>query len=158
MLYLALGLAIRGGERAENGQHRVQVGETGAETVDEVAEGEVSFEQVFVVVVDVVSQLAHERGVHLLELAQSFLAGFEDRLVPSLPAFELGGLAGALFAVDLEQFTRDFKLLALHVELLALDLERLALQVGQEVEQKNRVVGVGNRTGGFCPVGETSMR
>ena len=84
----------------------------------------------------------------LLELAECFLAGFKDWLVASLPPLELAGLSRSLLAVDVEQFARDLELLALHFELLALDLEGLALKVGEEVKEKNRVVRVGDGTGG----------
>jgi len=104
-----------------------------------------------VVVVHVIRQLAHQRGMHLLELAEGLLASVKDRFVADLPAFELARLPGSLFSVHLEQFTRDFKLLTLHFELLALNLERLALEVGQEVEQKDGIVGVGDGTGRVLP-------
>jgi hypothetical protein len=65
--------------------------------------------------------------------------------VTGLPPFQLGHLASPLLTVDLDQFTRDFQLLPLHLEHLPLGIEGLTLQIGQEVEQKDWVVRVCDR-------------
>ena len=78
--------ADRRGQGAEDGEHRVEVGQPGAEPVDEVGQGELALDQVLVVLVDVVRQLADQRRVDLLEVRQRLLAVVEDRLVAVLPA------------------------------------------------------------------------
>ncbi len=50
----AFGLAIRGSQGAQDGQHRVQMGQPGPEPIDEVAQRKIALEQVFVVVVHVI--------------------------------------------------------------------------------------------------------
>src|SRR5438045_121274 len=63
----ALGLLDGRGQGAEDREHGVEVGQAGAETIDEVGQGELAVEQVLVVLADVVGQLAHQRGVDLFE-------------------------------------------------------------------------------------------
>ena len=55
-----LGLPLSGCQRPENGQHRIQMGEPGAKTVDKIAQREVAFEQVFVILLDIMGELTHE--------------------------------------------------------------------------------------------------
>ena len=56
----ALGFPLGGGKRPEYGQHRIQMGESGTEAVDKIAQREVAFEEIFVIILDVIGQLAHE--------------------------------------------------------------------------------------------------
>ena len=85
-----------GGQGAEDGEHRVEVGQAGAEAVDEVGQGEVAVDQVLVVLGDVVDQLAHQGGVDLFELAERLAALVEHPVVArpaSAPARRSGGPA-----------------------------------------------------------------
>src|SRR5690606_15003357 len=65
----AVRLLLRRGQGAEHGEHRVQVGQAGAEAVDELGEGEVAVDEVLVVLGDVIGQVAEEGGVDLFETA-----------------------------------------------------------------------------------------
>jgi hypothetical protein len=64
-LELAFGLNLRGGEWAKDGKHRIEVGQPGAKAVDEIAQREISLEEIFMVVIHIRGQLAHQRRVHL---------------------------------------------------------------------------------------------
>ena len=79
-------------------------------------------------------------------------------LVARLPALDLGSLAGALLAVDLEQLVGDLELLTLESELLTLNLEGLILEVRQRWRRRIGSLGLAMPAAGFWPVGETSMR
>jgi len=83
------------------------MGESGTEAVDEIAQREVAFEEIFVIILDVIGQLAHERCVDLLEPAQGITAGIEHVVVADLPPFQLGALPGPLFAANLDRFARE---------------------------------------------------
>ena len=85
--YSALGFPLGGGQRPEYGQHRIQMGESGTEAVNEIAQREVAFEEIFVILLDVIGQLAHERCVDLLEPAQGITAGIKHVVVADLPSF-----------------------------------------------------------------------
>ncbi len=106
-------LLDRGGERPEDGEHRVEVSESRAEAVDEVGEGEFAVDEVLVVLGNVVGQLAHEGGVDLLKVSERFLAVLEDVLVAVLPALQFGDLAGTLVTANLGGFAGELQLLAL---------------------------------------------
>ena len=80
------------------------MGESGTEAVDEIAQREVAFEEIFVIILDVIGQLAHERCVDLLEPAQGITAGIKHVVVADLPPFQLGALPGPLFAANLDRF------------------------------------------------------
>src|SRR5262249_7005038 len=118
--YSALGLVLRRRQRAKHGEHRVQVRQTRSEAIHEITEREVALQQIIVVILDVIGEVAHQCGMHLLEPPQRLAAGVDDVLVARLPALELRALAGPLLAIDLEQLPRD-------LELLPLDLQDLAL-------------------------------
>ena len=62
----AFGLVLGRGEGSEDGEHRIEVGQARTEAIDEIAEGEVAFQQVVMVVFHVVGQVAHQGGMHLL--------------------------------------------------------------------------------------------
>lgn len=68
-------LAIGCRQRSKDRQHGVEVGQSRTESVNEVAQGKVALEQVFVVFFHVIPELVHEGCVNLLELAQGLLAG-----------------------------------------------------------------------------------
>jgi hypothetical protein len=134
-----LGLAGGGGQGAEDGEHRVEVGQPGAEFVDEVGQGEVALDQVLVVLGDVVDQLAHQGGVDLLELAERLPALLDHRLVPLLPALQLGDLPGPLLAGDLRGLAGQLELMLLVLEDLLLKLEGLRLEPHQHLQEGDRV-------------------
>ena len=74
-------------------------------------------------------------------------------LVTGLPALELRTLAVALLAVDLKELMGNLELLPLDLQLLALDLKGLVLEVRDEMQEEDRVVGVGNGGGGVLAGG-----
>jgi len=92
------------------------MGEPGAEAVDKIAQRVVAFEQIFVIILDVIGQLAHERRVDLLEPAQGITTGIKHVVVADLPPFQLGALPGPLFAANLHCFARQIELLPLHFQ------------------------------------------
>ena len=124
-----LGLPLSGGEWAKNRQHGVEVGQTGAETIDEIAEGKIPFEQILVIVLDVVGHISHERGMNLFEPGQRISAGVENVFVAILPTLQFGPLAGSLLASNLGELAGEFELLTLRLKTLALELESLSLEV-----------------------------
>ena len=138
------GLVLGGGQGPEDGEHGIEVSQPGPESIDEVAEGEVAFQQIIVIILDVIGQVAHQGGMDLLEPAQSLAAGIEDVLVAHLPPLELGALACALLPADLEQLPGDLELLPLDLQDLPLGFQGLVLEVGQEMEEEDGVVGVGD--------------
>ena len=138
-----VGLAdLRRGERAEDRQHRVKMGKTGAEPIDEVGQRELAVHEVLVVLGHVVRQLTHQGRVDLFEEAERFLAVFEDLLMAVLPPLELRHLPSALLPADLRCLARQLELLPLNLQALALELKRLRAQVQEQVEQGNWVVHV----------------
>lgn len=142
----AFGFPLGGSQRPEYGQHRIQMGESGTEAVDKIAQREVAFKEIFVIILDVIGQLAHERRVDLLEPAQGITTGIKHVLVADLPPFQLGTLPGPLFAANLDRFSREIELLPLHFQKLPQRIERLVLKIDQEMEQDDRFVGI--RRGG----------
>ena len=99
------------------------------------------------VIFHVDGELTHQRSMDLFEAPHGLATGIDDMFVTRLPALELRPLAGALLAVDLEQLVRDFELLPRDLELLPLHLEGLVLEVGQEMEEEDGVIGVGDGCG-----------
>ena len=118
------------------------MGQTGAETIDEIAEREIALHQVFVVILDVICQLAHQRGVHLLEPAQGVSTGVKDMIVACLPPLELRSLAGSLLTANLDYLSCQIELLPLHFEHLPKGVKRLILQVHHHVKENDRVIGI----------------
>ncbi len=109
------------------------------ESIDEVAEREVSVDKVLVVLLDILGQIRHQRGVNLLELSQRIATVVEDGFVTVLPPFQFGELTRSLISTDLRGLSGQLKLLSLHLQHLTLELEILILKVHQQVQQGDRV-------------------
>ncbi len=106
--------------------------------------GVLAVDQVLVVLADILGQVAHQGGVNLFETGERFFAVFEHRFMAGLPALEFGDLTGTLFPVDLRGLAGEFQLLALNLQTLPLDFQGLRLQIDEQMEERDRIVGVGD--------------
>ena len=133
------------------------MGELRPEPIDEVRQDELAVDEVLVVLLDVLGQVAHQRGVDRLQLRERVLAVIEDGLVPLLPFLQLGDcrllLAGEL-AVPRARSSWAFWISADWRSISRVCDWRLTITCSRATGSFTSA----GTTPGAAPVGETSMR